>query len=78
MKEKKLNREDFDAYLMKYYFRLLITPGFYEHTGARNGRKLKKDINFCFTNAPNRNAEIVSEEVWKILVHHHLKRFSYN
>jgi len=78
MKEKKLKREDFDAYLMKYYFQLLLTPGLYEKTGEKNGRKLRKEINFSFTNTPNRNNKIVSNDVWKTLVYHHMKRYIYN
>jgi hypothetical protein len=78
MKEKELKREDLDAYLLKYYFKLLLTPGFYEVSGEKNGRKLRKDINFSFANAPNRNPKIISEGVWKSMVYYHLRRYIYN
>jgi len=74
MRKPELNRESFDQYLMKYFFNFLRRPG--NHIRISNTKlKLNPEVKFFYVNAPNRNCR-VSDDVWKDVIIHHLKKYN--
>jgi hypothetical protein len=72
MKKEELKRVSFDSYLTSYLFDFIRTPG--NHVRVSKAKlRLKKNVKFSYTNAPNRN-KIVSDDLWVRLIHYHLKK----
>jgi hypothetical protein len=71
-----LKKEDFDSFLIEYFFSFLNTEGNYETIGK--WRQLKKEVVFDYTNCPNRQPLVISDWLWKQIIQRHLIHQNYN
>ncbi len=75
MKKSNLKPRTFDDHLLQHFFDTVRQPG--NHIRISNTKfRLKPDVIFLYTDAPNRNY-IVSKEIWSDLIRQHLKRYNY-